>query len=148
MDQSPNNSVNHRLIRDELSELIYGWCLPRLIHCIHTLRLFRPTLEIFMSKIDIKAACRRCTQRGDMANMSMTTLDFYAVVILREKFGGAFYPYRFTDTISEPATNLGNDLLSCKDWNENEVFSPHVESLEPPLLLITAFLLHLLELQM
>ena len=64
----------------------------------------------------------------------MTTLDDYAVMILRETFGGAFCPYRFTDTISEPATDLGNDLLSCKDWNENEVFSPHVESLEPPLL--------------
>ena len=54
--------------------------------------------------------------------MSIATLDNYTIIILCETFGGTFCPYRFTDVISEPITNLDNDLLSYIDWNKNNVF--------------------------
>ena len=38
IDQSPNNSLNHRLVRESLPELCYGWCISRLLHCMHALR--------------------------------------------------------------------------------------------------------------
>ena len=37
-EESPKNSANDRLERDDLPELFYGWCLSRLLHHIHALR--------------------------------------------------------------------------------------------------------------
>ena len=40
-------------------------------------------------------------------------LDDFAILILRQTFGRAFGPFNFADIASEPATDLGNNLLSC-----------------------------------
>ena len=136
-EESPNNSVNDCLERDDLPELFYGWCLSRLLHYIHALRMLRPDIAIVISKVDIKAAHRRCTQRSDLACMSITSIDDFAVMILREPFGGAVCPFSFRDIVSEPATDLGNDLLAS-DWDETKFYSPYVEKLDPPTLLDTS----------
>ena len=135
IDQSPDNSVNHRLCREDFPELIYGFCLPRMLHYVHDLRLANPEDVILVSKIDIKLAHRRCIMRGDMAKMGITMMDDRAMLNLRKTFGGTFGPYFFTDIVSESATNLGNDLLSCPNWNGEELKSPHVDDFDPPLLL-------------
>jgi hypothetical protein len=31
-----------------------------------------------------------------------------------------------------PCTDLANDLLNCKEWDPNTLFSPHQEKLPPP----------------
>ena len=135
MEQSLGNSLNMRLIRETLPELYYGWCFSRLLHFTHALRSDQPRRSILIGKIDVKSACRRCTLRALLAAMSITTLDDYAILILRQTFGGAFGPFDFTDIVSEPATDLANDLLSCEDWKEDEIFSLHVELIPPPELL-------------
>ena len=66
--------------------------------------------------------------------MSITSIDDFAVMILREPFGGAVCPFSFTDIVSEPATDLGNDLLAS-DWDNSKICSPHIEKLDPPALL-------------
>ena len=135
IDQSPNNSLNSRLLRELLPELYYGWCFIRLLHYIHALRMADSSRPILIGKIDVKSAHRRCTLRGLITAMCITIIDGIALLILRQTFGGAFGPYDFTDIISEPATDLGNDLITCKDWDEKEICSPHVKSIPPPKLL-------------
>lgn len=93
----------------------------------------RPDVTIIISKVDIKAAYHRCTQRRDLASMSITSIDDFAVMILREPFGGAVCPFSFTDIVSEPTTDLGNDLLNS-DWNDLVLYSPHIHTLDPPVL--------------
>ena len=92
-----------------------------------------PQVPILINKIDAKSAYRRCDLRGVLAVMSITTLDDYAILILRQTFGGAFGPFDFTDIASEPITHLGNDMLSRDDWDKEELCSPHIESITPPL---------------
>ena len=40
-------------------EMIYGWCLPRILHFLVAVRLANPYQVIFISKYDYSDACRR-----------------------------------------------------------------------------------------
>ena len=99
---------------------------------MHSLRLARPSAIIVMSKIDIKSSYRRYTMWGDLAAMGVTILYVKSMLNLRKTFGGALGPYCFTDVVSEPATDLGNDLLSCPDLDGEESRSPRTDTFEPP----------------
>jgi hypothetical protein len=43
-------SVNDRIDMDQYNEMIYGWCLSRIVHFIVALRYQFPTDRILMSK--------------------------------------------------------------------------------------------------
>ena len=45
-------SINAGVDMESYPEMIYGWCLPRLLHYIVSLRIHHPTLLIFISKYD------------------------------------------------------------------------------------------------
>ena len=51
-------SVNNRIDMDAYTEMIYGWCLSRIIHFIVALRLAHPLLLIFIVKCDYSDAYR------------------------------------------------------------------------------------------
>ena len=52
-------SINARVDMEYYPEMIYGWCLPRIIHYVVALRIHNPTLLIFISKYDYSDAYRR-----------------------------------------------------------------------------------------
>jgi hypothetical protein len=53
---SDNASVNSRINMDEYTEMIYGWCLSRVVHYIVSLRLQYPGQKICISKYDYSNA--------------------------------------------------------------------------------------------
>ena len=115
IDESPNNSLNHRLVQECLLELHCGWYFPRLLHCIYALRCAGRSRSMLLGKIDVKSAYRRRTLRGTLAAISITTTDNYALLILCQTFGGVFGPCNFADIVSKPVTDLGNDLITCNE---------------------------------
>ena len=64
---SPYALVNRRLDRDEYPELIYGFCLLRIIHYIVALRLRIPDTPILISKYNFWDAYRRISHRATSA---------------------------------------------------------------------------------
>ena len=53
-DCAPNNLENHRLIKDDLPLLFYGFYLLRLVHFTYTLRWANPSQTILMSKAEFE----------------------------------------------------------------------------------------------
>jgi len=67
-EASVGESVNKRVIREDLNPLYYGGCLlSRLIHYILSIRLRHPNIKILGEKSDIKSAYRRITLNGQTA---------------------------------------------------------------------------------
>ena len=131
---SPGTSVNKLLLKDDLPPLFYGFCLLRILHYIHALRLSDSTCPILISKVDFKSAYRRGTISSALAARSITILCGYALFLRCLPFGDS-HCLNLWCVVSEFVTDLTNDLLTCADWDENTLFSPHVHKLSPPALL-------------
>ena len=56
---TPDVSVNKRIDMDKYPEMIYGWCLTRLIHFVVALRLKFPTKRLLTAKYNLSDAYRR-----------------------------------------------------------------------------------------
>ena len=56
---SPSASINKRIDMEAYVEMIYVWCLSRVIHFIVALWLAYPLLRIFIMKYDYSDAYRR-----------------------------------------------------------------------------------------
>jgi hypothetical protein len=63
----PSASVNKRIDMGEYVEMIYGWCLSRIIHFIVALRLAYPLLLIFIMKYNYSDAYRRAAHSPSAA---------------------------------------------------------------------------------
>jgi hypothetical protein len=61
-------SVNARIDMDAYVEMIYGWCLPRIVHYTVALRQKYPTKRIFFSKYDYSDAYRRISHSASAAS--------------------------------------------------------------------------------
>ena len=101
---------------------------------MYSLRSNKSNVPILILEIDIKAAYRRYTKHSDLSCTSITNLDNYVIVILRELFGRAICPFSFTDIVSESVTYLENDLLAHIDWDEQLLYLLHAHSLDLPLI--------------
>ena len=55
----PDASINERVDMEAYPEMIYGWCLLRILHYIAALRLKHPGEKIYISKYDYSDAYRR-----------------------------------------------------------------------------------------
>ena len=131
---SSGTSVNSRVNKDELTTLIYGDALRRLLHYIHSLRFHHPLTPILIGKYDFASAYRRMTNWGHTAASSCTIHNDIAYISLRLTFGGSPCPFKWC-SMSELITDLANDLLSCPDWDHEKVHSPHKPSIPPPVIL-------------
>ena len=89
-----------------------------------------------MSKLDAKSAYRRATSSGLLSVMSITCHDNFALMMLCLTFGGANGLHDWPDMITEPLTDLGNDLLNYPYWNENEMHSPLIDKIGETILLL------------
>jgi hypothetical protein len=85
-------SINNRIDMDAYTEMIYGWCLTRIIHFIVALRLAYPLLPIFIVKYDYSDAYRRIAHAPSAAAQSIIIFAGVAYIALRLTFGGSLNP--------------------------------------------------------
>ena len=71
---------------------------------------------------------------ASLASRCITILCGVALFIRCLPFGGAHCPNLWC-LLSEAVTDLGNDLLSCSDWNESDMHSPLASKLKEPTIL-------------
>jgi hypothetical protein len=134
---SPGASVNHRIDMEAYTEMIYGWCLSRVIHFIVALRLAYPLLRIFIMKYDYSDAYRRVAHSPSAAAQSIIIFADVAYIALRLTFGGSPNPPTWC-AFSEMVTDLSNEIPLCKEWDHNKLRSPSQPDTPRPVLLPTA----------
>jgi hypothetical protein len=131
---SPRASVNKRIDMDEYVEMIYGWCLSRVIHFIVALRLAHPLLRIFVMKYDYSDAYRRVAHSPKAAAQSIIIFAEIAYIALRLTFGGSPNPPTWC-AFSEMVTDLSNEIPLCKEWDHESLRSPAQPETPSPILL-------------
>ena len=127
-------SVNGRVQKEKLNPLFYGGCLSRLIHYIVDVRLRHPDVPILGGKSDFKAAYRRVSLHGDIAEKCAIMYKDWALPSVRLTFGGSPCPTEFCP-FSELCADLANDLLHCKAWEPTTLSSPNAARISEPILL-------------
>jgi hypothetical protein len=116
-------SVNDRIDMDSYTEMVYGWCLSRVIHFIVALRLAHPTTHILISKYDFSDAYRRVTHLPSAAVQSIIIFAKVAYVALRLTFGGSPNPPTWCAFL-EMVTDLSNETPLCGSWDPGVTKSP------------------------
>jgi hypothetical protein len=71
-----------------LPNMVFGWCLSRILHYVCSLRFHYPKVQIFISKYDYKAAYKRLTQNGITSARSSIIWRGFLHVALRLTSGG------------------------------------------------------------
>jgi hypothetical protein len=104
-------------------EMIYGWCLPRIVHFIVALRLAWPGKSILIARYDCSDACRRIAHSAKAVAQTITTLGALAFVCWRLTFGGSPNPPTWC-CFSEIVTDLANEISMCAEWDPATLKSP------------------------
>jgi hypothetical protein len=105
------------------NEMIYGWCLSRLIHFIITLRLAYPNQRILIAKYEYSDAYRCMVHAGSAAAQSTPVFDKVAYIVLCLTFGGSPNPPTWC-LFSEMVTNLANEIAICNKCDLATLRSP------------------------
>lgn len=87
-----NCSVNPRIDMSQYNEMIYRWCLSRIIHYIVALCLAYPNQSILIAKYNYSDAYRGMVHAGKAAAQSIAVFDKVANVALCLTFGGSPNP--------------------------------------------------------
>jgi hypothetical protein len=119
---------------DAYTEMIYGWCLTRIIHFIVALRLAYPLLPIFIVKYDYSDAYRRIAHAPSAAAQSIIIFAGVAYIALRLTFGGPPNPPTWC-AFSEMVTDLSNEIPLCTEWDHTKLRSPAQPETPAPVLL-------------
>jgi hypothetical protein len=86
---SNDASVNSQIKLEDYAEMIYGWCLSRVVHYIVALRAAYPQQRIFISKYNYSDAYRRVHHAASAAVQSIIVIGEIAYIALRLTFGGS-----------------------------------------------------------
>ena len=129
---SEGNSVNKRLMRDDLPNLRCGSCLQQLLHYVHALRFSNPNIPIVAGKIDLKSAFRRHSMCGALAAMTLTIASYFALFSVRLPFGGAYCPFMWC-LVSEFICDLANAVLGYEYWNAIDLPFKYKEKVTKPI---------------
>lgn len=116
-------SINDRIDHSYYSEMIFGWCLSRILHFIISLWIHHPNIRIHMSKYDCSDAYRRMAHSARAAAQTISAHLDLAFIALRLTFGGAPNPAAFT-LFSEMVTDLANEISQCTEWDPATLNSP------------------------
>ena len=120
-------SINSRVIDDDLAPCMFGHMHLRCTHYIVGCRMRHPHTKVFISKVDWKSAYRRQHYNGRTATKSLTQVIINGLTLLlmalRLTFGGKPCPSEWS-CISESVTDLANDILSCPDWDPEQTHAP------------------------
>ena len=130
-DNGSPNLINRRIDMSAYTEMIYGWCLPRILHFISALRARHPDKVILISKYDYSDAYRRIAHSAASAVQTIAVVPPLAYLSLRLTFGGAPNPPTWC-MFSEMVTDLANEISLCDDWDETTVFSPAQPTVPTP----------------
>ena len=122
---SADASVNKRVDMELYPEMVYGWCLRRVIHFVVHLRVSHPGVPIFISKFDYSDAYRRVSHAGSAAAQTILVVGDIAYLMLRLAFGGSPNPPCFC-AFSEALTDLANEL-SSSEFEPGDFIIPTVE---------------------
>ena len=125
------SSINDRMDRAVLNDCFFGYCLLRLLHAIHVMRLHEPAVPIYIMKLDLEAAYRRMHVTAKMALLAITIVGELAYILLRLPFGVANGPNDY-GYVSEPIMDLTNDILRDDSWDPNVIYSPLRDTLATP----------------
>jgi hypothetical protein len=113
-------SVNKNLDIKAYPDLIYGFCLRRIIYQILSLRFHHPTQPILIAKYDIKQAFRRIHYSGLASTKCIAVFNNLAYLQLRMTFGGSNCPTTWC-SVSELIADLANDILDSSDWTPDNL---------------------------
>jgi hypothetical protein len=113
------DSVNTSLDIAAYPELIYGFCLKRIIYRILSLRNSHPNNKILLAKYDIKQAFRRVHYSGSSAYRCIAVFNNIAYLQLQMTFGGSNCPTTWC-SISELIADLSNDIIDASDWDPSK----------------------------
>jgi hypothetical protein len=118
-------AVNSRIDTDKLMPCYFGRALRRLINWVVAARKLYPNKRILTTKLDVKAAYRRCHLNAMIATQTCTQLPSkgLALLILRLTFGGAPCPSEW-GSIAESICDLANAILLSDDWDPLSLQSP------------------------
>jgi hypothetical protein len=125
-------SVNLRVKKDLLPSIVYSYVLSRSLHYIVNTHARHPSTKIFICKVDLDAAFRRCTLASTTSNESLTIFDNMLLIALRMTFGGSACPSLW-GIISETLADLSNALVHNTHWNHNELYDTISDDLDHPL---------------
>jgi len=117
-------SVNARVDMSKHPEMVYGWCLLRLIHYIAALRVRHPGVRILISKFDYSDAYKRISQSPRSSAASVICFGEVAYICWRMVFGGSPNPAGFSG-FSEMLTDLANEI-AMSDYSPDDYVSPTV----------------------
>jgi len=106
---SEDASINSRIDMDRYPDMVYGWCLQRILHYLAALRSRYPGIKIYLSKFDYSDAYRRISQSPKATAASVVKFGNIAYFCWRMVFGGAPNPAGFS-CFSEMLTDLANEL--------------------------------------
>ena len=120
---APPRSINGRIQMESYPEMTYGWCLPRTLHFIVSLRWHQPSRRILIGKYDYSDAYRRVAHSGSAAPQTIAVHKGMGYLALRLTFGGSPNPPTWC-MVSELVTDLANEICQCEDWNPAELHSP------------------------
>ena len=125
-------SLNQAVDESELIDLVFGWCIDRLIHQVVALRLQFPSRRILVCKFDWGAAYRRINGDGVLVANTITTdaSGDFANLLTRLTFGGSPHPAIFS-TISEATCDFCNDLANVSRWSPSICKSPLQDTMGP-----------------
>ena len=103
----------------------FGRALRRLINWAVAARKLYPNKRILATKLDVKAAYRRCHLNAATAVQTCTQIpsEGLALLMLRLTFGGAPCPSEW-GAIAESICDLANAILLNDEWNPLSLQSP------------------------
>jgi hypothetical protein len=108
--------VNNRVNMSRYPEIIFGSCLPRIIHFVVALRIAYPSSRILIAKYDFSDAYRRINHSARAAVQSIIVLAAITFLALRLSFGGSPNPPTWC-SFSEMVTDLSIEIPLCNDWD-------------------------------
>ena len=104
-------------------EMVYGWCPPRVVHYIASLRWAYPAMLILICKYDYSDAYQRIAHCAKAAIQTIAVHEDLAYISLRLTFGGSPNPPTWC-LVSEMVTDLANEISKCKEWDHRSLRSP------------------------
>ena len=116
-------SINSRIDMGAYPEMVYGWCFPRILHYVASMRTHHPRSRILISKYDYSDAYRRIAHSALAASQTIAVNGETAFISLRLTFGGSPNPPTWC-MFSEIVTDLANELALCQEWDPTALRSP------------------------
>jgi hypothetical protein len=118
-------SINSRVQIERYPDMVYGFCLSRILHYLAALRYRNPGRKIFISKFDYSDAYKRISQSPKASASTVIRFGEVAYICWRMVFGGSPNPAGFS-CFSEMLTDVANEL-AMSDYTPDLGKSPTVE---------------------